>query len=61
MVVLSEGYVGYWRNLCWLVTSMVGQGEVVAAPDHQGSTSFEQRPEVAAMRWERPRDLSRVI
>lgn len=61
LVVLSHGYRGNWRNLSWLVTSLVGQGYVVAAPDHPGTTSFDQRPEEAAKLWQRPRDLSRVI
>ncbi|MEN5094289.1 alpha/beta fold hydrolase [Pseudomonas protegens] len=61
LVVLSHGYRGNWRNLSWLVSSLVDQGYIVAAPDHPGTTSFDQRPAEAAKLWERPHDLSRVI
>ncbi len=61
LVVLSHGYRGNWRNLSWLVSSLVDQGYIVAAPDHPGTTSFDQRPTEAAKLWERPHDLSRVI
>lgn len=61
LVVLSHGYRGNWRNLSWLVSSLVDQGYIVAAPDHPGTTTFDQRPAEAAKLWERPRDLSRVI
>lgn len=61
LVVLSHSYRGNWRNLSWLVTSLVGQGYVVAAPDHPGTTTFDRRPAEAAKLWERSRDVSRVI
>lgn len=61
LVVLSHGYRGNWRNLSWLIPELVDQGYIVAAPDHPGTTTFDQRPAEAAKLWERPRDLSRVI
>ncbi|WP_430446839.1 MAG: alpha/beta hydrolase family protein [Pseudomonas piscis] len=61
LVVLSHGYRGSWRNLSWLVPSLVNQGYVVAAPDHPGTTTFDRRPAEAAKLWERPHDMSRVI
>ena len=61
LVVLSHGYRGNWRNLSWLVPELVDQGYIVAAPDHPGTSTFDQRPAEAAKLWERPRDLSRVI
>ena len=61
LVVLSHGYRGNWRNLSWLVPSLVSQGYIVAAPDHPGTSTFDKRPVQAARLWERPRDLSRVI
>lgn len=61
LVLLSHGYRGNWRNLNWLVSSLVEQGYIVAAPDHPGTTTFDQRPVEAAKLWERPHDLSRVI
>lgn len=61
LVVLSHGYGGNWRNLSWLATELVGQGYIVAAPDHPGTTTFNRDKEQAAQLWERPHDLSRVI
>lgn len=61
LVVLSHGYGGSWRNLGWLAAELAGQGYIVAAPDHPGTTTFDQEPSRAAALWERPRDLSRVI
>ncbi|QIG51218.1 alpha/beta fold hydrolase [Nordella sp. HKS 07] len=61
LVVLSHGYGGSWRNLNWLAEELSRHGYIVAAPDHPGTTTFDQDPGRAAMLWERPRDLSRVI
>lgn len=61
LVLLSHGYGGSWRNLSWLAMDLAAQGYVVAAPDHPGTTTFDQDPARAAMVWERPRDLSRII
>lgn len=61
LVVLSHGYGGSWRNLNWLAGELVGQGYIVAAPDHPGTTTFNRDKEQAAQLWERPYDLSRVI
>lgn len=61
LVVLSHGYGGSWRNLSWLGHALARQGYVVAAPDHPGTTTFDRDPKRAAMLWERPHDLSRVI
>lgn len=61
LVVLSHGYGGTWRNLSWLAEELAKDGYAVAAPDHPGTTHFNRDPQQAAMLWERPRDLSRVI
>ncbi|WP_321342171.1 alpha/beta fold hydrolase [uncultured Cohaesibacter sp.] len=61
LVVLSHGYGGTWRNLSWLAVDFVKRGYAVAAPDHPGTTHFNRDPRQAAMLWERPHDLSRVI
>lgn len=61
LVVLSHGYGGSWRNLSWLADELAGEGYIVAAPDHPGTTTFDADPEQAARLWERPHDLSRVI
>lgn len=61
LIVLSHGYKGSWRNLSWIATAMVKQGYIVAAPDHPGTTTFEQNPVEAKKLWLRPGDLSHVI
>jgi len=61
LLVLSHGYNGNWRNLSWLAQAMAMQGYIVAAPDHPGTTTFDQNPEEAKKLWQRPRDISRVI
>lgn len=61
LIVLSHGYGGSWRNLSWLAESLARQGYIVAAPDHPGTTTFDRNPVQAALFWERPHDLSRVI
>jgi predicted dienelactone hydrolase len=61
LVLLSHGYGGTWRNLSWLAMDLAARGYVVAAPDHPGTTTFDQDPARAARLWERPRDLSRII
>ncbi|MGO4740134.1 alpha/beta hydrolase family protein [Bosea sp. 2KB_26] len=61
LVVLSHGHGGSWRNLSWLAAELAARGAIVAAPDHPGTTTFDMDPAQAAVLWERPRDLSRVI
>lgn len=61
LVVLSHGYSGSWRNLNWLAIELAGQGYIVAAPDHPGTTTFNMDPVQSESLWERPHDLSRVI
>lgn len=61
LVLLSHGYGGSWRNPSWLAMALAAQGYVVAAPDHPGTTTFDQDPSRAATLWERPHDLSRII
>lgn len=61
LVVLSHGHGGSWRNLSWLAAALVQQGYIVAAPNHPGTTTFNQDPLQAAQLWQRPRDLTRII
>ncbi|WEJ91064.1 MAG: alpha/beta hydrolase [Klebsiella huaxiensis] len=61
LLVLSHGYNGNWRNLSWLATAMAAQGYIVAAPDHPGTTTFNQNPIEAKKLWRRPQDITRVI
>ncbi len=61
LLVISHGYNGNWRNLSWIAEAMAMQGFIVAAPDHPGTTTFNQNPVDAKKLWKRPNDISRVI
>ncbi|WP_449547138.1 alpha/beta hydrolase family protein [Lelliottia amnigena] len=61
LLVISHGYHGNWRNLSWIATAMAAEGYIVAAPDHPGTTTFDQNPREAKKLWRRPQDISRVI
>ena len=61
VLVISHGYNGNWRNLSWIAEAMAQQGYIVAAPDHPGTTTFDQNPVEAKKLWRRPQDMTRVI
>lgn len=61
LLVISHGYNGNWRNLSWIAAAMAEQGYIVAAPDHPGTTTFNQDPREAKRLWRRPQDLSQLI
>lgn len=61
LLVISHGYNGNWRNLSWIAVAMAAEGYIVAAPDHPGTTTFDQNPPEAKKLWRRPHDISRVI
>ncbi|KAB7896450.1 prolyl oligopeptidase family serine peptidase [Rouxiella sp. S1S-2] len=61
LLVISHGYNGNWRNLSWIAVAMAAEGYIVAAPDHPGTTTFDQNPIDAKKLWRRPHDISRVI
>lgn len=61
LLVISHGYNGSWRNMSWLAQIMAMQGYIVAAPDHPGTTTFNQNPDEARKLWQRPLDITRVI
>lgn len=61
LLVISHGYIGNWKNLSWIAQIMAMQGYIVAAPDHPGTTTFNQAPDEAKKLWQRPRDITRVI
>ncbi|WP_268990348.1 alpha/beta hydrolase family protein [Biostraticola tofi] len=61
LLVISHGYNGNWRNLSWIAAAMAAEGYIVAAPDHPGTTTFDQNPLDAKKLWRRPHDISRVI
>ena len=61
LLVISHGYNGNWRSLSWIAAAMAAQGYIVAAPDHPGTTTFNQNPVEAKKLWRRPQDIARVI
>lgn len=61
LLVISHGYNGNWRNLSWIAAALATQGYIVAAPDHPGTTTFNQNPIDAKRLWRRPQDLTQVI
>ncbi len=61
LIVLSHGYNGSWVSLNALAYELSRKGYIVAAPNHPGTTTFDQDPEQAKKSWERPMDLSRTI
>jgi predicted dienelactone hydrolase len=61
LLVISHGYNGNWRNLSWIAAAMAEEGYIVAAPDHPGTTTFDQNPIEAKKLWRRPHDISQVI
>jgi len=61
LVLLSHGYRGSWRNLNWLATKLALKGFIVAAPDHPGTTTYNQLALQASRWWQRPQDLVRVL
>ena len=61
LLLLSHGYGGNWRNLNWLAQAMVGQGYIVAAVDHPGTTTRNKQPAQAQALWSRPQDMVRML
>ena len=61
LILLSHGYGGSWRSLSWLAHALATKGYIVAAPNHPGTTGFDQNTEQSAKLWLRPQDLSKTI
>lgn len=61
VLVISHGYNGNWRNLSWIAAAMAAQGYIVAAPDHPGTTTFDQNAVDAKTLWRRPQDITRTL
>ena len=61
VLLLSHGYGGNWRNLNWLAQAMVGQGYIVAAVNHPGTTTRNKQPAQAQALWSRPQDMVRML
>ncbi len=62
LVVLSHGSGGNAANLSWLSKKLAQAGYVVIAPNHQGSTSGDSRPETTIpATWERKQDITALL
>ncbi|MCG7393363.1 dienelactone hydrolase family protein [Microvirga sp. ACRRW] len=61
LVLLSHGSGGNAPNLSWLASHLAGQGFVVAAPNHPGSTSGDAAQASTIRIWNRPADMSAVL
>lgn len=61
LIVLSHGYGGSAKNLGWLAADLAGQGYIVAAPDHPGTTTADMGQSGATRLAGRPGDVSHVI
>ena len=61
LIVFSHGYGGSWHNLSWLAYELTGQGYIVVAPNHPGTTILNRDIKQSVQLWQRPRDLSRTI
>lgn len=60
-VVLSHGMYGNAMNQTWLADALVGEGYIVAAISHPGTSTWLRDEDHARALWDRPRDISRVI
>jgi len=61
LVVLSHGMFGNANNQAWLAQALVELGDIVAAVNHPGTSTFDKDPDQRRMLWECPHDISRVI
>ena len=61
LVVVSHGSGGNAVQLGWLAAALAEQGMVVAAVNHQGTTSRDSDPFQTIKIWERPQDLTALI
>ncbi|MBM1556121.1 hypothetical protein JQV19_05595 [Sulfitobacter mediterraneus] len=60
-VVLSHGMYGNAMNQTWLADALVGEGYIVAAISHPGTSTWLRDADHARALWDRPGDISRVI
>jgi predicted dienelactone hydrolase len=61
-IVLSHGSGGNAAGMLWLSKRLAENGFVVIAPNHQGSTSGDSRPETTIpATWERKQDVSALL
>ncbi len=62
LIILSHGSGGNAANLSWLSKTLAENGFVVVAPNHQGSTSADSRPETTIpATWERKQDMASLL
>jgi len=61
LVMLSHGLGGDRNNLSWLAVHLAANGNIVAAPNHPGTTRGDMLSPETHRPWERERDIRRVI
>ena len=62
LVILSHGSGGNAANLSWLARKLAEAGFIVAAPNHQGSTSADSTPETTIeAAWDRKQDMTDLL
>jgi predicted dienelactone hydrolase len=62
LIIFSHGSGGNAANATWLTKKLAENGYVVIAPNHQGSTSSDSRPETTIpATWERKQDMTAML
>ncbi len=62
LIIFSHGSGGNAANASWLTKRLAEEGYVVIAPNHQGSTSGDSRPETTIpATWQRKRDVTALL
>ncbi|MBV1878764.1 MAG: hypothetical protein KUG79_14075, partial [Pseudomonadales bacterium] len=61
LVLLSHGSGGDYTNHDWLIETLVGNGYIVAAPNHPSNTTRDNKDGGVISVWERPADMSQLL
>jgi predicted dienelactone hydrolase len=61
LIILSHGSGGNAAGLGWISERLAGEGYVVIAANHQGSTSGDSTPETNVKIWQPPQDMSSML
>lgn len=61
LVLLSHGSGGNAERLGWIAARLAGEGLIVAAVNHPGTTSGDSLPERTVTPWERIDDLRAIL
>ena len=61
VIVLSHGSGGSGDKMGWLAGPLAGDGWLVAAPNHPGTTSGDSDPARTVMPWERTADMRAIL